>query len=230
MTPDDIRDELTLRIERVDPWRPPDDQPGQGLTLHTTRGPIEAILHRDIRTPGRAGIVWVWGARGGFDGPANRVYATLAEELKGEITSLRVNYRHPAVLPESVMDTLAGVSFLLGTGHTRIALVGHSFGGAVVIAAAPFSDAVTAVAALSSQTAGASRAADVSPRPLLLIHGESDTRLPPYCTEMIYQWAQEPKQKVIYPGAGHGLQECADEVRDLLRVWLVERLATQDVP
>ena len=224
MTPDDMRDELTLSIKGVEPWQPPEGQAGDGLMLHTTRGPIEAILHHDPDTPTRAGIVWVWGARGGFDGPAEGVYGALAEELKSGITSLRVNYRHPAVLPESVMDALAGVSFLSGTGHTEIALVGHSFGGAVVIAAAPFSQAVTAVAALSSQTGGASRAADVSPRPLLLVHGEADTRLPPYCTEMIFEWARHPKRKIIYPGAGHGLRECADEVRDLLREWLVTNL------
>ena len=152
MTPDDVRDELTLSIKGVEPWQPPEGQSGDGLMLHTTRGPIEAILHHDSNTPTRAGVVWVWGARGGFDGPAEGVYGALAEELKSGITSLRVNYRHPAVLPESVMDALAGVSFLSGTGHTEIALVGHSFGGAVVIAAAPFSPAVKAVAALSSQT------------------------------------------------------------------------------
>ena len=137
-----MRDELTLSISGVEPWQPPEGQAGDGLMLHTTRGPIEAILHHDPETPTRAGIVWVWGARGGFDGPAEGVYGALAEELKSGITSLRVNYRHPAVLPESVMDALAGVSFLSGTGHTEIALVGHSFGGAVVIAAAPFSEAV----------------------------------------------------------------------------------------
>ncbi len=228
MTPDDVREELTLSISGVEPWQPPDGQAGDGLMLHTTRGPIEAILHHDPETPTRAGIVWVWGARGGFDGPADGVYGALAEELKTGITSLRVNYRYPGVLPESVMDTLAGVSFLSGTGHTEIALVGHSFGGAVVIASAPFSDSVKAVAALSSQTAGASRAADVAPRPLLLVHGEADTRLPPYCTEMIFEWASRPKRKIIYPGAGHGLRECADEVRGLLRDFLTTNLLPEE--
>ncbi|GIS65263.1 MAG: hypothetical protein CM1200mP3_15110 [Chloroflexota bacterium] len=50
------------------------------------------------------------------------------------------------------MDTLAVVSFLAGTGHTDIVLVGHSFGGAVVIKGAPFSENVKGVIALSSQT------------------------------------------------------------------------------
>jgi dienelactone hydrolase len=119
---------------------------------------------------------------------------------------------------------MAGLSFLSATGHTDVALVGHSFGGAVVIAAAPFSPMVKAVAALSSQTYGASNAGAVSPRPLLLVHGGADTRLPPSCSEQIYDWANEPKEMVIIPGAEHGLAECDDELQAMLKGWLVDRL------
>lgn len=219
--------EFSIRIVGVAPWDAPDGESGRGVVLRTTRGEIRAILHHapPAGEDGGAGttdraIVWVWGARGGFAGPAGGVYRDLAEELKGEITSLRLDYRQPNVLHECVMDALAGVSFLTGTGHSEIALVGHSFGGAVVISAAPLSESVKAVAALSSQTYGAQRAAQVSPRPLLLAHGGADTRLPPYCSEQIYEWAQEPKELVIYPDAEHGLAECGDELRDTLRDWL----------
>ena len=128
------------------------------------------------------------------------------------------------------MDTLVGVSFLTGTGHTDIALVGHSFGGAVVISAAPFSEEVKAVAALleSDLRRTASPAALVSPRPLLLAHGGWFGRhvvtLPPYCSEQIHSWAEEPKELVIYPGAEHGLLECKDELRPMLRDWLRDKL------
>ncbi len=140
------------------------------------------------------------------------------------MTSLRINYRQPGDLQESVLDTLAGISFLKGTGHTDIALVGHSFGGAVVISAAPISPLVKAVVALSSQTYGASGAASVAPRPLLLVHGEEDIRLPPHCSQMIYDWAKEPKELVLYPNARHGLRECKDELHDLMSDWLVQKL------
>ncbi len=124
-----------------------------------------------------ANMALEWGARGGLTGPANRIYAGLADELLTDgITSLRVDYRQPRVLMESVMDTLAGVSFLKGLGYRSVALVGHSFGGAVVITAAPISDEVKAVVALSSQTYGAQDARLVSPRPLLLVHGEDAQR------------------------------------------------------
>ena len=218
--------EFSIRIVGVAPWDAPEGESGRGVLLRTTRGDLRAILHHDPpEDGGRAGttkraIVWVWGARGGFAGPAGGVYRDLAEELKGEITSLRLDYRQPNVIHECVMDALAGVSFLTGTGHSEIALVGHSFGGAVVISAAPFSESVKAVAALSSQTYGAQGAARVSPRPLLLAHGGADTRLPPYCSEQIYEWALEPKELVIYPDAEHGLAECEYELRAALRDWL----------
>ena len=221
-----MSNEFSIRIVGVAPWDAPEGESGRGVLLRTTRGDIRAILHHaPPEDGGRAGttnraIVWVWGARGGFAGPAGGVYRDLAEELKGEITSLRLDYRHPNVLHECVMDALAGVSFLTGTGHSEIALVGHSFGGAVVISAAPFSESVKAVAALSSQTYGAQGAARVSPRPLLLAHGGADSRLPPRCSEQIYEWAREPKELIIYPDAEHGLAECQDELRVMLRDWL----------
>jgi hypothetical protein len=217
------QEDLSIEIQGVVPWQAPEGQAGQGMVLQTTRGDIQAIIHHDQATPTKQGIVWVWGARGGFDGPADGIYGDLAENLKTGITSLRINYRDPRLIQESVLDTLVGISFLVGTGHTDILLVGHSFGGAVVITSAPFSDKVKAVIALSSQTFGARDVGKVSPRPLLLVHGQEDTRLPPSCSEQIYEWAEEPKDLVLYPGAEHGLMECKDELRTLLADWITNQ-------
>ena len=214
--------ELTIQVLSVGEGQLPEGQPGAGRLLRTTRGDIGAILHAGADTT-RA-VVWVWGARGGFDGPADGIYGILAEELKPQVTSLRIDYRHPNVLYECVLDTLAGVSCLKAIGYDRIALVGHSFGGAVVIATAPFSPEVRAVVAISSQTYGTARVAEVSPRPLLLVHGSEDTRLPPTCSEMIYEWADNPKELVILPGGEHRLTECKEELHDLLSRWIVEKL------
>ena len=201
-----------------------DDDRGAPLILHTTRGDIRAALHEAERPVG--GVVWVYGAWGGLDGPAGGIYPLLGEDLvPANITSLRVDYRVPGNLDEAELDTLAGVLFLEGRGCRRIALVGHSFGGAVVIGAAPRSPAVTAVVALSSQTAGAQGASLVSPRPLLLVHGEADTHLPPACSQAIYQWAGEPKELVLLPGATHSLWQRKAELRDLLEEWLVRHLS-----
>ena len=216
-------DDLTLSILGASSGPPHEGESGIGVVLHTTRGDIPAILHQAAASD-RA-VLWVGGASGGYTGPAGGIFVTLAEELEREgITSLRLNYRRPGVFPESVMDAMGGLSFLDRLGYHRVVLVGHSFGGAVVIAAAPFSPVAKAVVSLSPQTFGAQNAANLSPRPLILVHGEADTRLAARCSETIYQWAREPKELVLYPGAEHGLRECRDQLHDLLLRWIPEKL------
>ena len=214
---------LEIRVNKVDPDESRSDESGSALILRTNRGSIPVAYHESPQPHGA--IVWVWGANGGLDGPAEGIYARLADELtKDGLTSLRVDYRDPRNLMESVMDTLAGVSFLEALGYESIGLVGHSFGGAVVISAAPLNSQVATVVALSSQTHGAQNAGLVSPRPLLLVHGEADRRLPAQCSRNIYLWAKQPKELVLYPGAGHGLRECRTELDALLKDWLTEKL------
>ncbi|GIS83661.1 MAG: hypothetical protein CM1200mP15_22930 [Dehalococcoidia bacterium] len=48
----------------------------------------------------------------------------------------------------------------------------------------------------------------VSPKPLLIVHGKTDTRLPYTCGEQIHNWAEEPKELVLFEGAEHRLEEC----------------------
>ena len=219
-----VLEALALNISNVSTGPPHEGDTGQGVVLTTNRGEIQAILHPN-RDGGEGAVLWAWGARGGYAGPAQGIFSNLAEEFTHQgITSLRLNYRNPGDNAESVLDVLYGLKFLKSQGCPRVVLVGHSFGGAMVIAAATFSDQVVAVVSLSPQTYGASVASQVSPRPLLLVHGIEDTRLPPRCAEQIYQWAREPKELVLYPGAEHGLSECKDELHDLLRRWIPDKL------
>jgi fermentation-respiration switch protein FrsA (DUF1100 family) len=44
----------------------------------------------------------------------------------------------------------------------------------------------------------------IAPRPLLLIQGDSDLRMPPSEGERLYARAQEPKTLWTVPGADHG--------------------------
>lgn len=214
-------DDLTVEVRGVAAQPLPNNQ--YRLAIQTSVGDVPGILHPC--EGGEAAVVWVGGARGGLDGPADAIYPALSQALLGDhITSLRLTYRVPNDLTACVIDTLAGVSALKGIGAWRIALVGHSFGGAVVIAASSMSPLVVAVAALSSQTFGATGASRVSPRPLLLVHGAEDTRLPPRCSQQIYEWAIEPKELVIMPGAGHSLRESREELFTLLKRWLVDKL------
>ena len=191
-----------LHILDVETGPPHEGESGQGVTLSTDRGQIQAILHPSADA-GEGAVIWVCGAGGGYTGPARGMFSVLAEEFTPQgITSLRLNYRNPGVFPESVLDTLCGLDFLKGRGRSRVALVGHSFGGAVVIAAATSTNQAVAVVSLSPQTYGAGGAPQVSPRPLLIVHGLEDTRLSPRCARQIHQRGPGAQGTGSVPGDG----------------------------
>ena len=79
---------------------------------------------------------------------------------------------------------------------------------------------------LSTQSYGAELVSRLAPGvSLLLAHGTADSVLPPRCSEQVFRLAREPKRLVLLPGAEHGLDEAADDVRELVREWIVEALA-----
>jgi len=211
---------LTLRITSVEPG---DEIAGaRKVTIVTTRGPIPVVLHA-APEKGRAALC-VSGAIGGFDGPA-MLYPRLGLTMPREnITVARLDYRAPNEFGECLVDAMAALTFLGGIGHQRVALIGHSFGGAVAINAGTLSPLVTTVVALSSQLAGAHVAGELAPKPLLLIHGDADTILPHESSQALYDRAGEPKILKILPGVGHRLSEAADEVFDLVRDWLLKKI------
>ena len=214
---------IPIEYRGVAPWRLPEARGGTGILVRTNMGSIRCLFHQ-VEEATEA-IIWVSGAGGGFSGGGG-LFSILSDELMEDgVSSLRLNYRKPNDFLHCMLDVLAGVYFLQDRGYERVALVGHSFGGAVVIAAAPLSDAVVTVVGLASQTYGAQYAHLVTPRPLLLVHGEEDTRLGPHCSKFINDLAEEPKKLVLYPGAGHSLRECRDELHPLLKTWLLEKLA-----
>ena len=193
--------------------------PGQRMTFRTPRGELKGILHRAGGS--KQGVIWVCGARGGFGGPGEGTYSRLAEAFRErKITSLRLDYRQPNALEECVMDVLAGVAYFKITNHEPVVLVGHSFGGAVVIAAGTAGDHVKGVVSLAPQTNGAQMVGELSPKSLLVVHGKSDSRLPYINGMQIYNMSNEPKQLVLYEGAEHGLVECRDEREELLGDWI----------
>ncbi len=215
-------DEL-MSIRDVEGIDLPDGSTGEGLKFTTNRGDFKAILHR--APDADKGVIWVCGARGGFGqsgkGPG-------AEKFTGEsITSLRLDYRNPNDVFECALDLLAGVSYLKGNGHQPVVVVGHSFGGAVVIAAGANSSHIKGVVALSPQTYGAGMAGRVAPRKLLVVHGKADTRLAYACGQQIYDMANEPKELVLYEGAEHRLEECRDDLEELLGQWIPDTLASE---
>jgi alpha-beta hydrolase superfamily lysophospholipase len=194
--------------------------PTEDLFLQTDRGPIRARFHE--AGEGDAAVLWVFGAGGGLGGPAGGLYPRLAEQLlERDIASVELAYRRPGDLVECMLDVLVGVAWLAGQERTRIVLVGHSFGGAVVLNAAKVAAShVIGVAALSSQTAGINGLAELAPMPLLFAHGDADDVLPDRCSRDLYELAQEPKRLIIYPGCRHGLDECREALDRDLRQWI----------
>jgi fermentation-respiration switch protein FrsA (DUF1100 family) len=201
----------------------PESETSERLQLVTSEGALPCRYHP---AEGEHAILWVFGAGGGLGGPAGGLYTRLGRQFRESGTaSLELDYRHPGDLEDCLLDALIGLAYLESLGKSRIILVGHSFGGAVVINAGVTSDAVIAVAALSSQTAGTHAIGKLSPKPVIFIHGEKDEILPPACSRDLHAHAGEPKELILYPGCFHGLDQCQEALdRDLSR-WLRDVLA-----
>jgi pimeloyl-ACP methyl ester carboxylesterase len=196
----------------------------QRVDLRTERG-IVAARHYPVSQAASAAIL-LGGIGGGFDSPAKELYPRLARELRARgIASLRVRFRDPQNLDEAVHDVLAGCEFLGATGIERIALVGHSFGGAVVVQAALQAESVATVVTLATQSYGADLAARLAPRcSILLIHGLADSVLPPACSRHIHAIAGQPKRLVLFEHADHTLDEVADQAHDEALSWIAEKI------
>ena len=193
------------------------------LVLRTERGPVETHLYEAEEA--RGAVLFVGGVGGGFDSPAHNLYPRLAGELAARgVSALHVRFRRSTDLPEAVHDVLAGLWLLDTRGVQRVVLVGHSFGGAVVISAGVRSEQVTAVVTLATQSYGTNEVASLSPRPLLLLHGTDDEILPATSSWSVHRMAREPKTLELFEGARHCLDEMADEVHDILQAWLLKQL------
>ena len=177
-------------------------------------------------------VLCVGGFDGGFSGP-DGIYEDLAEQLPAAgIGVLRLDFlikTSPGPIAEGTDDVLAGIAWLTEQGVGRVALIGHSYGGAIVIRAGARSDQVAGVAALATQTAGI-EVEDLqllTGRPLLLVHGLADWRLPARLSEWVHAQAGEPKRLELLEGATHSLRQRRAEVLELLREWLGEALETE---
>lgn len=214
---------MPARLEKValDPATPEGWQPVGLTTSHgLVHGRYTGVFETD------KAVVMVGDASGGFGSPALGLYDRLARELPGlGIATLHIRFRQSTNLEESVHDVLAGLLFLQERGIVSNALVGHAFGGAVVIRAAATSPSVHGVVSLATQTYGTAYAARLGDRcPVLLIHGLNDEVLPPAASATVYDLIPEAKELELVENAGHGLDEAAQDVYERLIAWLPQRL------
>lgn len=197
----------------------------RSLGINTSRGTIDC---RYFSVPGAtATVLWLGGAAGGWDSPVRELYRRIGETLLcSGISSLHVRYRRPEILSEALLDALTALDFLEEEGVEAAGLVGHAMGGAVAIQAAEARDCVRTVVTLATQSFGAEKISELAPRcSILLVHGEEDRVLPPYCSQWAYFLAGGLKRLVLYPGAGHDLVEVSGSLESLLCEWLRTRLS-----
>lgn len=215
-------EDLSLRILGV--ASVPADEPNvYSIAIETTRGEIAGLV-RAVEG-GSGAVVFGGGAMGGLQLRPDSISGVLSRRLaeKG-VTSLHVAYRDPDDFQECVLDVLAGCSFLRGIGASDIVLYGHSMGGAVVIKAGQVAPDVRAVVALATQLFG-TRQVEQLGKPLIVVHGTADGVLNHEASEDVYRRASDPKQIVLYEGAGHSLMSVRDQIVDLLAEWIPARLA-----
>ena len=217
-------EDLTLSLRNVTA-SPGEAEDSLNVSLQTTRGDIQGIFHPVEGGTGAA--IFVGGAMGGLDGPADSLYKRIPAGLaEAQVSCLRLNYRHANNFEECVLDVLAGCSFLKGIGASDIVLVGHSFGGAVVVKAGELHQSVRGVVSMSPQLHG-TRQVESLGKPLLLIHGAADTVLDSEASEDIFRRALDPKRLVLYGDTGHSLIQAAADVEKELLTWIPARLAAE---
>ncbi len=196
------------------------------IVVPSKLGSITAMWDRPQGDSPRGAALCVGGFDGGFEGPAEGIYGDLADALPQQgIGVLRLDFRvktSPGPIDDGTFDVLAGTDWLIGQGVEQVALIGHSYGGAIVVRAAARSDAVAGTCALSTQTMGIEpdEVRSLAPRPLLLIHGGADWRLPPRLSEWVYSLAGEGRELHILEGATHSLRQRREDLWVLLVDWI----------
>ena len=194
------------------------------LILGTNRGDV---LCRYYHTPGeKKAVIFVGSNIGGFDSPGNDLYPHLCESLQLQnISSLRIQYRYPDDLVECALDVLAGITFLERFNIKDIGLIGHSFGGAVVLqAAVAASDIVRTIATLATQIEGAEVVTLLEDASILFIHGTDDKVFPLFNSEYIHDIAASRKQLLLLEGAGHNFDTAGYDLHGFIRAWMIENL------
>ena len=63
-------------------------------------------------------------------------------------------------------------------------------------------------------------AAQISPIPLLIVHGDSDPYFPVYHAHQLYDAAREPKELWLVPGFGHAESSCRPALVDRIGGWV----------
>jgi pimeloyl-ACP methyl ester carboxylesterase len=75
----------------------------------------------------------------------------------------------------------------------------------------------------------AEAAAQISPVPLLIVHGGQDHYFPPEHARQLYMAAREPKDLWVLPDMGHAEAACSQELVDRIGGWIAAAIAPDRV-
>jgi hypothetical protein len=162
------------------------------------------------------------GARGGLVGPSS-MYLAIGDKLASldqGIPVLRLDYRFPARNKYCVQDVYAAMKMLeKDYAVSKFVLVGWSFGGAPVFTVGGAEkERVAGCATVASQIAEAGGIQNLSPRPLLLLHGTADATLSSQYSENLYRAYGPAGDRIIhlFEGDDHALTRNVAEAEDML--------------
>jgi dienelactone hydrolase len=193
------------------------------LQVDNTATTVEAHVWDPGTSSPRTAIIFVTGVDGGFIEPVDEMYSrTALTYVKKNVLSIFVTYRFPGELEPSVNDALAAVSFARARGVKQIALIGWSFGGAVIINTAVQAPEVNTVIGVAPQARDTERVAEFQKQSLILFHSEMDENVPFESSGEILDSAPEyiTKKLVSFPTGDHYLTGMSEQVDAELLPWL----------
>ncbi|OTB03902.1 hypothetical protein M426DRAFT_262784 [Hypoxylon sp. CI-4A] len=196
-------------------------------------GFVPGFLHMplDFTSPAplirhRTAAILFSGAGGGIVGPSSICLSLGAKlaVLGSGIPTLRLDYRYPARNRYCVADVRAAMGYLRDLyGLDKFVLVGWSFGGAPVFTVGGSDEHVVGCATIASQTAETEGIRQLASRPVLLLHGTSDTTLSPSCSERLYtMYGRKGTRRIeLFNNDNHALSNNARTAEAMLLEFIV---------
>jgi alpha/beta superfamily hydrolase len=175
----------------------------------------------------KAGVIFVSGVDGGFIEPVDGIYERIARKLSRiGVPSVFVKYRSPGELENSVADAVAGANYLRALGKTRLALVGWSFGGAVITQSAVRIPEAVTIVGLAPQARDTEAVTQFGRQSILLVHSRDDENVPFISSEQILSEAPAAirRQLIALDGFDHYLSGARAQVDPFVENWLKAEL------
>lgn len=151
--------------------------------------------------------------------PPERIARAMAERRIGVV---RFEFGDdPSSVPHAVGSIRAAAAWLDSTHEAPALLIGHSFGGAAAVLAAPGLPSVRAVATVAAPFEPLANSLAELRVPLLIFHSPADAVIPIDDATRIYTAAHHPKSFISLDGSDHRVSDPADAeyVAGVMAAW-----------